>query len=323
MTRYGVYLLCFLCVCNLVFFSSISAQASSVSRESDSYHSYLKGLLFDESGDYEQARNAYQKAIKSDFGALDIHYRLALDYVRLRDFNRAEEEFSFILKSRPYDERVRFLLALAYSYRAKYKEAIAEHLKLLEKPLLELKESDIRYSLAQIYFEQKDLDKAETEYKTILEKNPEDSNAHFYLGYIYNESSKTESAISEFRRAIELDSANSLALNSLSYVYAQQGQNLDDALVLIQKALEFEPSNGAYLDTRGWIYFKKGDLEKAIKYLENASVMLQDPEVFEHLGDVYLKINKPHEARKNWQKSLSLDPKRKSALDKIKDLKEK
>ena len=139
--------------------------------------------------------------------------------------------------------------------------------------------------------------------------------------YIYSEFSKTDVAIEAFNRALELNPANSLALNALSYLYAEIGENLDHALSLVRKALELEPSNGAYLDTLGWIYFKKGDLDNAIRYLENASVIVEDAEILDHLGDVYFKIGNSEDALKNWKKSLKIDPERKHIREKIRESK--
>ena len=319
----GTSLLYFLLVCNLIFFSPVFAEASKIPRESRSYHNYLKGLLLDDVGEHEQAKRAYQKASKFDSESWDIHYRLGLNYIRLQDFKNAEKELGFLLKLKPYEEQIRFLLARVYSYSSKYEEAIGEHHKLLERPLLELNEDNVRFSLVKLYVQQRDLDKAEIECKEILKNIPNDSNAHFYLGYIYSESSKAEVAISEFARAIELNPNNALALNSLSYLYAELGRELDYALSLVQKALQFEPSNGSFLDTLGWVYFKKGDLENALRYLENASVLAEDPEVFDHLGDIYLEMGKVGEARKNWKKSLKLDSDREQVKEKIRELKKK
>jgi tetratricopeptide (TPR) repeat protein len=301
---------------------SVDVEASHASRESIAYSYYLKGLLFDESGQYAQAKDAYQKAVKSDSESWDIHYRLALDCVRLRDFDNAEKEFRLLLKSKPYDEKVRLLLALVYSYRSKYKAAESEYHKLLESPLLELSEIDIRYSLAQLYVLQEDFSKAEQECNVILGKSPQDSYAHFYLGYVSSELSKMDVAIRSFNKALEINPDNSLALNALSYLYAELGMNLDEALNLIKKALTIDPSNAAYLDTIGWVYFKKGDFDKAIRYIENASVIIEDAEILEHLGDVYIKTGRTGEALKNWQKSLVIDPKRTQIKDKIKEAKQ-
>lgn len=300
---------------------SLEVEASRVSPEASSYQHFTEGLLFDKLGEYEHARDAYRKALKTDSSAWDIHYRLALDYLRLKNFKSAEREFLLTLKLKPYDERVRYLLALAYSYRLKYKEAAQQFHKLLERPLLELNEQYIRTSLAYLYLMQKDLDKAQAEYQSILEKNPRDSDAHFYLGFIHAEFSNFDKAISEFSSAIEFNVNNAAALNSLSYVYAKRAEHLDKALVLIKRALSIEPSNGAFLDTLGWIHFRKGDLDNARRYLENASIFMREAEIFDHLGDVYLALGMTEKAKKNWQIALELDPKRKQVRDKIRQLK--
>ncbi|MDD5618004.1 MAG: tetratricopeptide repeat protein [Candidatus Omnitrophica bacterium] len=317
MRNLAIGLLCFLCVCIIISFSFIFAEASSISSESNSYHNYLQGLFLDDSGDFNQAKKAYQKAVKQDTNSWNIHYRLGLDYLRTEDYKNAEIELAKALELKPFAEEVRFILAQVYVYNSKYEEAIKEYLGLLEKPLVELDEIDVRYALVQLYARQKNWQKAEVECHKVLEKDPGDSNAHFYLGYIYSESQKAEGAIQEFSRAIEINPGHSPAMNSLSYLYAQRGDNLDYALELAEKALELEPANSSYLDTLGWVYFKKGDTENAVRYLENASVLSKDAEIYEHLGDAYLKMGKLNEAKKNWRKSLELDSTRVSAKNKI------
>ncbi|MDD5006212.1 MAG: tetratricopeptide repeat protein [Candidatus Omnitrophica bacterium] len=299
------------------------AEAANISQDSRSYQNYIQGLLSDVSGEYQDAKRAYKKAVESDTGAWDAHYRLALDYIRLKDFKNATKELQSALKLKPYDEESRFLLACIYAYSSQPDEAIKECRKLLERPLLILNESDVRYSLVQLYVTKKDWVNAEVECKAILKNNPNDSNTHFYLGFIYSEFSTKEMAVSELRKALEINPDNVLALNSLSYVYAEQGENLDDALSLAQKALEIDPSNGSFLDTMGWVYFKRGDLNNALKYLESASALSNDAEVFDHLGEVYYKMGKNKEAVKSWQKSLAIEPGKKQIQEKIKTLNKK
>lgn len=316
-----IWVVGFFSICNIIIFPFFFAEASNVSSDSGSYHNYLQGLFLDNLGDFKQAKKAYRKAVKLDADSWNIHYRLGIDYLRTQDYRNAEEELKKALELKPYAEGARFILARVYTYNSKYDEAISEYQGLLEKPLIELNEFDVRYALAQLYARGKDWQKAEIECHKILEKNPNEPNAHFYLGYIYGESSKVDKAVKEFNRAIELNPNHSPALNSLSYLYAQRGENLDYALSLVKKALELEPSNAAYLDTLGWVYFKKGDLENALRYLENASVLVKDPEIYEHLGDVFLEMGNLSEARKNWDRSLELDSKRASAKDKIENIK--
>jgi len=108
-------------------------------------------------------------------------------------------------------------------------------------------------------------------------------------------------------------------LNSLGYIYVEQGYDLDEAIVLIKKALEIDPENGAYIDSLGWAYFKKGMIEEALVELERAINVLPDPEIYDHLGEVYYKMGDNKKAQENWQKSVELrdDPTVKEKLNKL------
>jgi tetratricopeptide (TPR) repeat protein len=76
-------------------------------------------------------------------------------------------------------------------------------------------------------------------------------------------------------------------------MFAEDGVNLDEAVQLIKKALEFEPDNGAYIDSLGWAYFKKGELAPALRELEKAARSEpDDPEVADHLKKVKEAIKK-------------------------------
>ena len=95
-------------------------------------------------------------------------------------------------------------------------------------------------------------------------------------------------------------------------------QDIDEAL--IKKALELNPGNGAYIDSLGWVYFKKGMLEDARKELEKAQETIgEDPVVYDHLGDVYFKTGMLDKAKEAWTKSIGLkeDKKVKEKLNAI------
>ncbi|MFH1441903.1 MAG: tetratricopeptide repeat protein, partial [Candidatus Omnitrophota bacterium] len=69
-----------------------------------------------------------------------------------------------------------------------------------------------------------------------------------------------------------------------------------------------QPDNGAYVDSLGWLYFKKGDINLAIKTLTQAIGLLKDPVIYEHLGDAWFKLGNNDTALVNWKKSLELNP---------------
>ena len=95
------------------------------------------------------------------------------------------------------------------------------------------------------------------------------------------------------------------AYNYIGYMLAERGIRLDEALEAIQKALELDPENGAYIDSLGWVYFQKGMLDDAIRELERAVQLLDsDPIIHEHLGDAYTKKGDIEKAIEHYEKSL-------------------
>ena len=123
------------------------------------------------------------------------------------------------------------------------------------------------------------------------------------------------------KHSIELDQENPEALNYLGYIYAEENKNLDEAEALIKKALGLSPENGAYVDSLGWVYFKKGMFDEARKELEKAKEIIgEDPVVYDHLGDVYFKTGSLDKAKEAWTKSLGLkeDEKVKEKLSSLK-----
>ncbi len=89
------------------------------------------------------------------------------------------------------------------------------------------------------------------------------------------------------RDVLRINPKNAGALNYIGYTYADQGENLDEALSLIEQALLLRPTDGYITDSLGWVYFKRGEREKAIKYLMKANTMVPgEPTVLTHLGTV-------------------------------------
>ena len=130
----------------------------------------------------------------------------------------------------------------------------------------------------------------------------------YLLGSLYVEDNNNDKAIEILKKSIAVDPEHDGSLNTLGYLYAEEGKNLDEAQDLIKCAIELSPDNGAYLDSLGWVYYKKGMYEEAAQALLNADKVMKDPVIYDHLGDVYIKMNKTDEAIKYWQSSLELDP---------------
>jgi tetratricopeptide (TPR) repeat protein len=102
-------------------------------------------------------------------------------------------------------------------------------------------------------------------------------------------------------------------------MWAEQNVHLDEAEDYVKRALASDPDNGAYLDSLGWVHYRKGQYEQALAELLSAVHALKqdDPTVFEHIGDTYAMLNQAPKALEYWEKALALDPTNKKLAAKI------
>jgi tetratricopeptide (TPR) repeat protein len=155
-----------------------------------------------------------------------------------------------------------------------------------------------------------------------LDQDNEILNAKFYFNYAVTaeQAGLYEKAADLLRKSIAFDPANSAeAYNYLGYMWADHNIHLDEAEEMIKRALQIEPNNGSYLDSLGWLEFRQGKYDQALANLLRAAKNMdrEDPIVFEHIGDTYLKLHRVPEALESWQKALALDPKNKKLAEKI------
>ncbi len=144
----------------------------------------------------------------------------------------------------------------------------------------------------------------------LLAAHPKLTTAGFLLGAAYERTGQRAQAVAIFRGVIQNDPDFHAALNYLGYMWAERGENLDEALKLIRRAVALEPDNGAYVDSLGWTHFQLHQLDRARSYLERATRLEpDDATVHEHLGDVYAALGESGKAREMYQRALALGDK--------------
>jgi len=186
---------------------------------------------------------------------------------------------------------------------------------------------EIVYYLALAQREAKQIQQAvatfeEALHEAELDQDTEIVNAKFYFNYgaTAEQAGLYEKAADLLRKSIALDPANAAeAYNYLGYMWGDHNMYLDEAEDMIKRALQIEPDNGSFLDSLGWVEFRKGRFDQALADLLRAAKNMdhEDAVVFEHIGDVYLKLNRVPQALEAWQKALVLDPKNKKLSEKI------
>lgn len=123
----------------------------------------------------------------------------------------------------------------------------------------------------------------------------------------------------DLRRLLEEDPDNVDALNALGYTLADRNERLDEAFVLVSRALELRPDSPAILDSMGWVLYRQGDLERAAAYLRRALQLNQDDEIAAHLGEVLWVSGERADAQAVWREALA----RKPDSDKIREVLER
>jgi tetratricopeptide (TPR) repeat protein len=112
----------------------------------------------------------------------------------------------------------------------------------------------------------------------------------------------------DLRRVIELKPDYAHAYNALGYTLADRTERLDEAYSLIEKALKLSPEDPFILDSLGWVQYRRGNLEEALKNLKIAYGTRPDPEIAAHLGEVLWKLGQRDEASKVWKTALADNP---------------
>ncbi len=209
-----------------------------------------------------------------------IHYQEGWTYFHARQVDKAEEKLQFVLEQFRNDpdtlKRTRMLLASVHSQQRNFGTAIAEFEAIINDYSGEPDTvRSARMSLSGLYISKGDQPKAEAILEVVLKDDPEDPGVN----------------------------------NDLGYLYADQNKKLELAEKMIRKAVKAQPENAAYLDSLGWVLFRREKYKEAIEYLEKAIALPDgaDSTIVEHLGDNYEKIGNADEAMKKWKRALDIE----------------
>jgi tetratricopeptide (TPR) repeat protein len=265
------------------------------------------GHAYREEEDYTAAIQTYQEMGKLGADAQKRAEMLLIDtYRESRDLDHAIAETKKVLEAAPNDPGLTVTLAMLYGEKSDAEAAT----KLLDG-LLKGNDSDqeIYLNLAQVQERGRKYAEAEQsaqKAEQMARGNDDKETAWFMLGAIYERQKKFDQAEQEFRKALEVNPGNASVLNYYGYMLADRGVRLEEATAMIKQAVTQEPSNGAYLDSLGWAYYKQNKLTEAEENLRKANERQKhDPTILGHLGDVYAKLGESDQAVIYWQRALA------------------
>jgi tetratricopeptide (TPR) repeat protein len=138
-----------------------------------------------------------------------------------------------------------------------------------------------------------------------VEQRPRQESLLFTLAAAYERAGEHAESISRMRQVLAINPDNASALNFIGYTLTEQNQDLDEAERLLHRALELRPETGAFLDSLGWLFFRRHDFGRAVSTLEHAAALDPDePVIAEHLGDAYLGLQRRRDAAGAYRRAL-------------------
>ena len=120
-------------------------------------------------------------------------------------------------------------------------------------------------------------------------------------------------AEADFLKALSFRPEEASVLNYLGYSWIDQGINLVRAREMIEKAVSKRPNDGYVVDSLGWVFYRLGRYDEAVKHLERAvELRPQDPIINDHLGDAYWRAGRKLEAGFQWNHAIDLGAEKKN-----------
>jgi tetratricopeptide (TPR) repeat protein len=137
---------------------------------------------------------------------------------------------------------------------------------------------------------------------------PDEARLRYARGLTYERLDQVDAALEDFRTLVETNPDNPVYLNAYGYTMADRTTRYEEALGLIERALELNPEDVATIDSMGWVLFKLGRTDEAIDYLRQAYAQQDDGEIAAHLAEALWANGERDEARRILRKAAEADP---------------
>jgi tetratricopeptide (TPR) repeat protein len=214
------------------------------------------------------AISSFENALNVDATNFDALNGLITLYARSNQVDKAHGRIDQALSAYPNMASLHYLKAQVYGYQQNPQMVEAELNKALE---LDGNYLPAYSALAALYIQSRQEDRAIAQYQKIISLRPENSTPYVLIGMLEDQRKNYDVAADNYRKALEKDPNSVIAANNLAWMYATTGKgNLDEAIRLAQGAVQKNPNVAGFVDTLGWVYYKKNLYEAAVEQLRKA-----------------------------------------------------
>jgi tetratricopeptide (TPR) repeat protein len=291
-------------------------------------------------GGYKEAIEVYQKIILTDPKDVESQFAEGLVYLQLDQDQQAQDIFKKMLDQPDWRYQACFYLGKIEEKQGHLKKALLWFDQVIDGPFVfdasvsaisllqkerRLEEANSRLSLLQIKFPkqklrlvlvQADLYNQQKKYEEALAiltngliDFPDQKELLYTRALIAERINKFDMAEIDLKKILEIDPNNVEALNALGYTLLNNPSRYAEAEKFLGKALALEPNEAVIIDSYGWLQFKLGNFEAALKYLQQAYEKQPENEIAAHLAEVLWALDRKDEAKKIFNKAIkgSLD----------------
>jgi tetratricopeptide (TPR) repeat protein len=266
---------------------------------------YLLAGVLTRLGQLEEAEKELQGLVARFPKEVQAHTQLAAIALQRGDLEAAEREVGQAQALEAGAVGPRAVLAEVRFRQKRYPEAeqLARGL-LTEQPGA----ADVRLLLVYILAAQRRFDQAITQVRTLLAADPENLALRYLAAGFCSEMGDTATAEQELQQILQKKPDHPPSNNDLGYLWADRGIHLGQAEQMIRGALKAEPKSPAYLDSLGWVMYKQGRFEEAVRTLQEATQLAPelDAVLWDHLGDAYWRLSRREDAAKAWEAAAKI-----------------
>lgn len=319
----------------------ISLQKAVLARPDDQKLRLTYARLLVDVKQYEKARGEFERLHQASPDDADLLYTLGLLSLESERLDDAEKYMLKLVEMNQREGESQYYLGRVNEGKGLYEKAIdwyrqvhvGEYLfdaKLRIADLLSesgrfndahdhlnamLKGSQSNGSLVRIYLSKGEIFREEKRYKEAVEVYgtalgivPGNTDLLYARALSAEQIGRLDILENDIRTILKTEPNNAHALNALGFTLADQTDRYQEAYGYLKRAIDIMPDDAAIIDSFGWVNYRLGKYDEAIRLLRSALSRFDDSEIAAHLGEVLWVSGAQKEARKVWQRALKKSP---------------
>ncbi len=289
------------------FKDAISEYAILIEQNPENWDAtYAKALVHLELGDYAQTEVLLQKLINASQKTDESRYYLGVAFERQEQFERAIDNYRLVsIGTNNFLGAQQQATRLAIQLED-YEEA-HDWLQRLSRgqPRLEVLFVTME---AQLLQQAGQGERAKALLDTSINRFPGEVDLLFARVLYFDSLKNLAASEADLRTIIAVKPDDARALNHLGYMLADQTTRYEEALQLLERAIELNPGDPATTDSLAWAQYKLGRYDEALLNIRRAFATFPDPEVASHMGEILWMMGRRDEAMEVWQTALEGAP---------------